>query len=163
MQEQTEIQADAINATAIKEIFTVGKLREVRDLINANNGIYQKIPSPFGWACVRTIEKIDSAIKKYDQELIDKQRELALTYKEGDKKGCYITNGPHEILTHTAEALKKINDFLISQKDIEVEYEPYFATNFDEIKGNLKVLNIINSIIIKRINLEEYVNNSVIS
>ncbi len=132
---------------------TVGKLRSAYAI--AVN--YQKIPSRFGWACLRAVEKIDSAIKKQQKEVEDKQRELALLYTDGDKKGSFIT-GENSQLVHTADSLKKIDDLIEKQKDIEVEYEPYYATDFSEIKGNLVALNLVNGIIIESIDLEQYVN-----
>ena len=147
-----------------KEVFTVLSLRNARAIAHR----FKSIPSPFGYACLRSVDKIDSALKKYDQEITDKQRELAITHKDGDKKGCYVTSlnpetGANDLLNHTPDSLKKINELSDLQKDIEVDYTPYYAKNFTEVKANLQVLEIINGIIIEKINLEEYVNSSVIS
>jgi len=166
MQDQTEttVQEEVKKEEVKKEIFTVSALRNARAVANR----FKAIPSPFGYACLRSADKIDAALKKYDQEITDKQRELALTHKDGDKKGCYVTSmnpetGANDLLNHTPDALRKINELSDSQKDIEVDYTPYYAKNFTEVKGNLQVLEFINGIIIERINLEDYVNSSVIS
>lgn len=121
------------------KIITVGQLRIAHSLAK----LYVNNKSKFGYACLRGCEKIESILKKFDNELKDKQNELASV----DEKGNLIISNDN--LSYSKEANKKLSDFLEEQNKKEVSgFEPYFATDISSVKDNMALLSKLNGIIV---------------
>jgi hypothetical protein len=128
---------------------TVGKLRIVKAIVDQ----CKTSKSPFGYACLRSSERIASALKKHTEAHESMLHELASlnedkSYKLNEKGG----------LVFTKQNQDKINEFWKKQNEEEVEYDPYIATSIGAVKDDLPLLDALNGIVVN-VDIESLYNS----
>lgn len=127
---------------------TIGKLRTCQAIARQ----FENKKTKFGFACLKAVEKIKTALKKEDEEVDKKRHELALTGEKGE-----LLFGEKGEMKFTKENYKTLDKFIELQNEIEVEYEPYFATDLSSVKDSPALINEVNGVIVD-VNIEDFYN-----
>lgn len=126
----------------------IKKLRQAHEIAFSFKGKLTK----FGYACLKGCSLIESVLSTEDSLLKDKRNELASV----DEKTKNLILTEKNEYTYTRENHQKLIDFIKEQDEREVEFTPYIAKDFSEIKNNLDIIDLLNGIIVD-VDLEKYI------
>ena len=118
---------------------TVEKLIIAQNVANQ----FKNSMTKFGYACLKSSKLIKDTLEDVLEEISDKKNELASV----DKDGNIVLNEKSEYV-YTSENFNKLKKFISNQYKKEVDYNPFFASDYSEIKNQLEVLDVLNGVII---------------